>query len=127
MLLKDCIDVYRAFSKLSNLSLPLKSSWMIAQNLSKLQPIVESFDSTRETYAKKLREEAPKDENGEVQINEDMVVAFQESVTELLAEDQKIRLKKVTLFDADNLAIEPAVLVAAMDYLILDDNANSGS
>lgn len=127
MLLKDCIDVYRAFSKLSNLSLPLKSSWMIAQNLSKLQPIVESFDSTRETYAKKLREEAPKDENGEIQIDEDMVVQFQESVTELLAEDQKIRLKKVTLFDADNLAIEPAVLVAAMDYLILDDNANSGS
>ena len=124
MVLKDCIDIYRAFDKLSALSLPLKSSWMIAQNMSKLRPIVESFDTTRDMYATKLREEAPKNADGEIEVNEEMVKAFQAQVAELLEEPQKIRLKKVTLYDTGNLQVEPAALVAAMDYLILEEDAN---
>lgn len=125
MVLKDCIDIYRAFDKLSALSLPLKSSWMIAQNMSKLRPIVESFDTTRESYAAALRENAPRDEEGEIKVSEEMVKAFQEQVAELLQEPQKVRLKKVTLYDTGDLEVEPASLVAAMDYLILEDNANT--
>ena len=125
MVLKDCIDIYRAFDRLSALSLPLKSSWMIAQNMSKLRPIVESFDTTRESYAAQLRETAPRDEAGEIQVSEEMVKAFQAQVADLLEEPQKIRLKKVTLYDTGNLEIEPATLVAAMDYLILEEDANT--
>ena len=125
MVLKDCIDIYRAFDRLSALSLPLKSSWMIAQNMSKLRPIVESFDTTRESYASQLRESAPRDEAGEIQVTEEMVKAFQAQVADLLEEPQKIRLKKVTLYDTGNLEIEPATLVAAMDYLILEEDANT--
>lgn len=127
MLLRDCIEVYQAFTKLSSLTLPFKSSWMIAQNLNKLKPIVEGFDEARKAYADKLRDQSPKDDDGNLQINDELVAEFQQHVVELLSEEHKIRLKKVTLFDSDELTIEPASLVAAMDYLILEDNADKGS
>ena len=53
-----------------------------------------------------------------------MVKTFQAQVAELLEEPQKIRLKKVTLYDTGNLEVEPAALVAAMDYLVLEEDAN---
>ena len=49
---------------------------------------------------------------------------FRESVETLLNEDQKVRLKKVTLIDNGELSIEPSVLLAAMDYLILKEDGN---
>ena len=45
----------------------------------------------------------------------------------LLNEKQKVRLKKVTLIDDGKLSIEPQVLIAAMDYLIIEEDGNQAS
>jgi hypothetical protein len=124
MLLKDCIGVYSAFQKLSNENLPLKSSWMIAQNINKLQPLVDTFESTRQKYIDTLREKATPDANGNPEVSDELANEFRDSVESLLNEDQKVRLKKVTLIDDGKLTIEPSVLLAAMDYLILKEDGN---
>ena len=124
MLLKDCINVYQAFQQLSSNTLPLKSSWMLAQNINKLQPIVETFDETRQKYIDALRDKATLDANGQPEVSDELATEFRDSVESLLNEDQKVRLKKVTLIDNGNLSIEPSVLLAAMDYLILKEDGN---
>jgi len=124
MLLKNCIGVYQAFQNLSNQNLPLKSSWMIAQNINKLQPIVETFETTRQQYVDKLREQATLDAEGNPEVSDELAAEFRENVETLLNEDQKVRLKKVTLIDDGNLSIQPQVLMSAMDYLIVKEDGN---
>ena len=124
MLLKDCIGAYQAFQQLSAHNLPLKSSWMIAQNINKLQPLVDTFEETRQKYISSLREKATLDADGQPEVSDDLANEFRESVETLLNEDQKVRLKKVTLIDNGELSIEPSVLLAAMDYLILKEDGN---
>ena len=127
MLLKDCINVYQAFQKLSANTLPLKTSWMLAQNINKLQPLVESFEDSRQKYVASLREKATTDADGQPEVSDDLANEFRENVEALLNEDQKVRLKKVTLIDDGELSIEPNVLLAAMDYLILKEDGNKAS
>lgn len=124
MLLKDCINVYQAFQQLSSNSLPLKTSWMLAQNINKLQPIVETFDEARQKYVEVLRTKAVPDEDGNPSVSDELAAEFRSNVEALLAEDQKVRLKKVTLIDDGTWSIEPNVLLAAMDYLILKEDGN---
>lgn len=127
MLLKDCINVYRAFQHISTNTLPLKTSWMLAQNIAKLEPIVKLFEEQREAYVSVLRTKAMQTEEGEPEVSDEDAAAFRAQVDDLLNEPQKIRLKKVTLYDDGSLTIEPNVLLAAMDYLIVKDNADQGS
>ena len=124
MLLRDCIGVYSAFQKLSGYNLPLKSSWMIAQNINKLQPLVDTFEETRQKYIEGLRAKATLDADGQPEVSDDLANEFRDNVEALLDEDQKVRLKKVTLIDDGELSIEPNVLLAAMDYLILKEDGN---
>ena len=127
MLLKDCIGAYQAFQKLSAMNLPLKSSWMIAQNLSKLQPLVETFEESRQKYIASLREKATYDADGNAEVSDELADKFRAQVEGLLNDDQKVRLKKVTLIDDGHLSIEPNVLLAAMDYLILKEDGDKAS
>jgi hypothetical protein len=127
MLLKECINVYKAFKQISTNTLPLKSSWMLAQNISKLQPIVELFEEQREAYISVLRTKAVNNAEGQPEISDEDAAAFRDQVEDLLNEDQKVRLKKVTLIDDGSLTIEPDVLLAAMDYLIVKDDGNTTS
>lgn len=127
MLLKECINVYKAFKQISTNTLPLKSSWMLAQNISKLQPIVELFEEQREAYISVLRTKAVNNAEGQPEISDEDAAAFRDQVEDLLNEDQKVRLKKVTLIDDGSLTIEPDVLLAAMDYLIVKDDGNKTS
>lgn len=127
MLLKDCINVYRAFQHISDNTLPLKTSWMLAQNISKLEPIVKLFEEQREAYLAVLRTKATTNAEGEPEISDADAAAFRDQVEDLLMDDQKVRLKKVTLFDDGSLTIEPKVLLAAMDYLIVKDHADQAS
>ena len=124
MLLKDCINVYQAFQRLSSNTLPLKTSWMLAQNINKLQPLVDTFEETRQKYVESLRDKATLDADGQPEVSDDLANEFRDNVEALLNEDQKVRLKKVTLIDNGELSIEPNVLLAAMDYLILKDDGN---
>lgn len=127
MKLKDCINVYAAFNRISKNTLPLKSSWMLAQNISKLKPLVELFEEQRAGYIEVLRKEADLDENNQPIVSDEAAAEFTKQVEGLLEEDQKIRLKKVTLYDDGSLSIEPEVLLAAMDYLIVKDNGDQTS
>lgn len=92
--------------------------------MNKLQPIVETFDETRQKYIDALREKATMGANGQPEVSDELAAEFRNSVESLLDEDQKVRLKKVTLIDNGDLSIEPSVLLAAMDYLILKEDGN---
>jgi isochorismate synthase EntC len=127
MLLKECINVFRAFQQISTNTLPLKTSWMLAQNISKLKPVVELFEEQREIHIAVLKTKASTDAKGEPEVSEEDAAAFRDQVEELLNTEQKIRLKKVTLIDDGTLTIEPNVLLAAMDYLIVKEDANISS
>ena len=127
MLLKECINVYKAFQHISTNTLPLKTSWMLAQNISKLKPIVELFEEQREAYISVLRTKAVPNEEGQPEISDEDAAAFRDQVEDLLNEDQKVRLKKVTLIDDGTLTIEPNILLAAMDHLIVKDHADKTS
>lgn len=124
MLLRDCINVYQAFQQLSANTLPLKTSWMLAQNINKLQPLVETFDTARQRYIDDLRDKATLDADGQPEVSDELAEEFRTNVEALLDEDQKVRLKKVTLIDDGQLNIAPSVLLAAMDYLILKEDGN---
>jgi len=100
---------------------------MIAQNISKLQPLVETFQQSREKYIETLRSKTTFDENDQPIVSDELAEEFRVQVDSLLNEDQKVRLKKVTLIDDGHLSIEPNVLLAAMDYLILKDDGNKAS
>ena len=127
MLLKECIEAYSAFQKLSGMNLPLKSSWMVAQNMNKLQPLVDTFEEARQNYIEALREKATPDAAGNPEVSDELAAEFRENVESLLNEKQKVRLKKVTLIDDGKLSIEPQVLIAAMDYLIIEEDGNQAS
>ena len=127
MLLKECIEAYGAFQKLSALNLPLKSSWMVAQNINKLQPLVDTFEEARQKYIEALRLKATPGADGNPEVSDELAEEFRNNVEGLLNEDQKVRLKKVTLIDDGKLSIEPQVLIAAMDYLIIEEDGNQAS
>ncbi len=127
MLLKECLEVYTAFQKLSSTDLPLKSSWMIAQNISKLKPIVQTFETERDKYIHVLQSKAEVDEAGNPVVTDELSAEFAKQIDELMNEDQKVRLKKVTLIDDGQLSIEPKILLAALDYIILKDDGNKTS
>lgn len=127
MTLKECLEVYQAFQKLSAMNLPLKSSWMIAQNISKLEPVVDLFQKSRTKFIETLREKATLDEEGKPIVSDELSAEFTAEIETLLNEDQKVRLKKVTLIDDGQLSIEPGILLAAMDYLIVKDNGDKAS
>lgn len=127
MLLKECINVYKAFQTISELQLPLVTGWTIAQNMSKLQPLVESFEEHRQTYIEQLRTKATVDSNGDPEIADEDAADFKKQVEALLNEDEKVRLKKVELIDDGTLSIAPTVLMAAMDFLTLKTNADKTS
>mgnify|MGYP000950046607 FL=1 len=127
MLLKECINVYKAFQTISESQLPLVTGWTIAQNMSKLQPLVESFEEHRQTYIEQLRTKATVDSNGDPEIADEDAADFKKQVEALLNEDEKVRLKKVELIDDGTLSIAPTVLMAAMDFLTLKTNADKVS
>jgi hypothetical protein len=127
MLLKECLEVYTAFQKLSSTDLPLKSSWMIAQNISKLKPIVQTFETERDKYIHVLQSKAEVDDAGNPVVTDELSAEFAKQIDELMNEDQKVRLKKVTLIDDGQLSIEPKILLAALDYIILKDDGNKTS
>ena len=127
MLLKECINVYKAFQQISQNTLPLKTSWMLAQNMSKLQPIVESFEEHRKQYIDQLKEKATLGADGEPEVSDELAAEFQQQVEELLNDDQKVRLKKVELIDDGTLSIAPNILMAAMDYITLKSDGNKTS
>jgi len=127
MLLKECINVYKAFQTISESQLPLVTGWTIAQNMSKLQPVVESFEEHRQTYIEQLRTKATVDSNGDPEIADEDAADFKKQVEALLNEDEKVRLKKVELIDDGTLSIAPTVLMAAMDFLTLKTNADKTS
>lgn len=127
MTLKECLEVYQAFQKLSAMNLPLKSSWMIAQNISKLQPTVELFQKSRSQFIETLRAKATLDAEGNPIVSDELSAEFAAEIELLLNEDQQVRLKKVTLIDNGQLSIEPSILLAAMDYLIVKDNGDKAS
>jgi hypothetical protein len=127
MLLKECINVYKAFQTISESQLPLVTGWTIAQNMSKLQPLVESFEEHRQTYIEQLRTKATVDSNGDPEIADEDAADFKKQVEALLNEDEKVRLKKVELIDDGTLSIAPTVLMAAMDFLTLKTNADKTS
>tara|TARA_R110002096_G_scaffold145623_4_gene303466 strand:+ start:1301 stop:1684 length:384 start_codon:yes stop_codon:yes gene_type:complete len=124
MLLKECINVYKAFQTISESQLPLVTGWTIAQNMSKLQPLVESFEEHRQTYIEQLRTKATVDSNGDPEIADEDAADFKKQVEALLNEDEKVRLKKVELIDDGTLSIAPNVLMAAMDFLTLKPHAD---
>ncbi len=127
MLLKECINVYKAFQTISESQLPLVTGWTIAQNMSKLQPLVESFEEHRQTYIEQLRTKATVDSNGDPEIADEDAADFKKQVEALLNEDEKVRLKKVELIDDGTLSIAPTVLMAAMVFLTLKTNADKTS
>jgi len=127
MLLKECINVYKAFQVISESQLPLVTGWTIAQNMSKLQPLVESFEEHRQTYIDQLRTKATVDSDGEPKIADDDAADFKKQIEVLLNEDEKVRLKKVELIDDGTLSIAPNVLMAAMDFLTLKPHADKVS
>ena len=127
MILKECINVYKAFQTISESQLPLVTGWAIAQNMSKLQPLVESFEEHRQTYIEQLRTKATVDSNGDPEIADEDAADFKKQVEALLNEDEKVRLKKVELIDDGTLSIAPTVLMAAMDFLTLKTNADKTS
>lgn len=119
--------MYKAFQTISESQLPLVTGWTIAQNMSKLQPVVESFEEHRQTYIEQLRTKATVDSNGDPEIADEDAADFKKQVEALLNEDEKVRLKKVELIDDGTLSIAPTVLMAAMDFLTLKTNADKTS
>lgn len=121
MTLIECIEAYKSFQKLSDLGLPISSSFMIAQNINKLESVVKAFEQTRQQYIQELQTKAVENEQGELELPDELAAAFKKDIESLLQEKQSIRLKKVKIVDTGQLSIEPRALAGCIDYLILED------
>jgi len=86
----QCIEALKGFSAISSKELSFKSSFYVAQNITKLEEVVKPFEQERNKFIETLRSKTF-EEDGKPKVSDEAAKQFQDDVQELL--DQKHRIK----------------------------------
>jgi len=104
----QCIEALKGFSVISKKDLNFKSSFQVAQNISKLEGVVKPFEEQRNKFIQTLKSKSF-DEDGNEKVSEEDAKRFQEDVQDLLDQEHKIKLTTVSIpsdidgVDADSI------------------------
>ena len=108
---------------ISQKQLPVKVSYAIAKNISKIQAELKIYNAEREKliekYAEKGEDGKVKSENGSIKIQKEFIEKWNKDIKELMAIENEIDIHKFKLSELDGKACDfsPSELMA-IDYMI---------
>ena len=110
--LKKCLSIQAGLNQLSESKmLDLKNSFVVAQNMRELEPVIESFNKVRTEFTEKLRGKA--DDEGNVATSE--VEEVNTAINELLDEEHDVKLKKLDLSRMQSIDVPAKVIAQILD------------
>jgi len=113
-------------STISQKQLPVKVSYAIAKNISKIEAELKIYNAERqkliEKYAEKDENGKVKSENGSIRIQKEFVEDWNKDIKELLAIENDIDIHKFKLSEFDGKACDfsPSEFMA-IDYMIEEE------
>lgn len=119
--------LHAALSQLSQIPLPSRVGFPIARTAAETTKVMEVFDKVRLDLVKRFAE---KDEEGEPKVNEDAgtyvmtdTKAFDKEFEELLDAEVEVEVFTARIADLQSIEVAPAVLVALIDVVLVDEEA----
>ena len=117
-ILKDAMTI----GAISNKELPIKVSYAIAKNISKLEKELQIYNQEREKLIEKysVKDDDNKtiiDENNQIKIQDEYLYAWNKDIKELQEIEVEIDMHKFKLEELNGYNITPAELMA-IDYMI---------
>ena len=119
---KRILDDVTKLSKISQMQLPVKVSYAIAKNISKIELELSIYNNEREKLIEKysLKDDNGKtiiDENSQIKIKEEYKQAWDSDINDLLAIENTIDIHKFSINELEGFSITPAELMV-IDYMI---------
>ena len=111
---------------ISQKQLPVKVSYAIAKNISKIQTELKIYNAEREKliqkYAEKGEDGKIKSENGSIRIQKEFIENWNKDIKELLAIENEIDIHKFSMseFDGKTCDFSPSELMT-IDYMIEEE------
>ncbi|WP_286904271.1 hypothetical protein [Clostridium sp. UBA1652] len=118
------VNSANALSQLSVMELPVKVSYAIAKNINKIEKELKVYNAERQKliqkYAVKDTDGKPKiDENGTMNIQEELLEDWNKDTKELSSIENKIDIHLIKLDDLFNCSCNiSASILAAVEYMI---------
>ena len=112
-------------SAISQKQLPVKVSYAIAKNISKIEAELKIYNAEKqkllEKYAEKDKDGKVKSENGSIRIQKEHIEDWNKDIKELLAIENEVDIHKFKLSELDGKAcnFSPSEFMA-IDYMIID-------
>ena len=112
-------------STISQKQLPIKASYAIAKNVSKIEVELKIYNTERqkliEKYAEKGEDGKVKSENGSIRIQKEHIEDWDKDIKELMAIENEIEIHKFKLSELEGKACDfsPSEFMA-IDYMIID-------
>ena len=122
---KRILNGVDVLSALTNKQLPVKVSYAIAKNVTKIEAELKTYNSEREKllekYSKKGEDGKSITENGNIIIQEDKIQEWDKDIADLLVIENEIDIHKFSIneFNNKDYDISPAELMT-IDYMITE-------
>ena len=123
---KKLVESINLTMQVAQKQLPVKASYAISQNISKIKPILETYNKEREKILSKYAE---KDDKGKIILQADGISAklkdakavesFKKDIDTLLSISNEIDIRKIKISDTGDVKFSAAEL-SAIDYMIAD-------
>ena len=113
-------------STISQKQLPIKASYAIAKNVSKIEVELKIYNTERqkliEKYAEKGEDGKVKSENGSIKIQKEHIEDWNKDMKELMAIENEIDIHKFSMneFDGKAYDLSPSEFMA-IDYMIEEE------
>lgn len=116
------LEDIQKLGEIANRELPVKASYAIAKNISKIEAELKVYDKERKKLIEKYAEKDDKgnvksDEHGNVVFKEDCKEQWNRDIKELLAIENDIDINKFNINELDGYKMTPAELML-IDYMI---------
>jgi hypothetical protein len=122
----EILNKIEALRELSQLILPMKTSWNITKNIKKFEASIRTYSECEYELVKRY---AIKDENGNVKFDDkgqpkfppNNLEKYYKERQELLDCEDTLDILNIKLSDLENVDIKPATLMN-LDFMIVDDS-----
>ena len=112
-----------ALSKLSQKELPIKVSFKLAKNISKINAELKIYNDERqklvEKYSIKDKDDKPIIENNQIKLQPELITEWNRDMQELLSIESEVDIKQFSIDSLDGIKISPSELTQ-INYMIED-------
>lgn len=113
MKIKHLYELHQGLGAIADKELPVKTAFLIQQNLAKVEAEVKNAETIRQKIIKKYTdEEATKKLNapGKIQLKPDEVGDCSKELNELMEQEIDIKLREIKIDDLDGITVKPITL-----------------